>query len=100
MANDTNPPERPRAEPEIIPPEHDGRGQWRPIWGSYGSGQAHGTQRVYVTRVGPLGFVGLLLIVALIVAVIVVAIVGAFLLWIPLVAVLLALAAASRFLRR
>jgi len=103
MADDANPPERPRAEPEIIPPDRSrGAGQppWRTSWGPYGSRQAYGTQRVYVTRLGPFGFAVLMLVLAALVALIFIVIVGAFLLWIPVVALLVALAGVYRFLRR
>jgi hypothetical protein len=104
MVDDSDLPERPRVEPEIIPPDHGGRqsGQsaWRPAWGRYGAGQARATHRIYVMRPGPLSFAALMLAIALIVAVIFVAIIGAVLIWIPVVALLVAVAAVYRFLRR
>jgi hypothetical protein len=104
MADNSDLPERPRVEPEIIPPDRtgpqSGPSAWRPAWGPYGTGQARTTQRIYVVRPGPLGFAALMLAFALIVAVIFVTIIGAFLLWIPMVALLVAVAAVYRFLRR
>jgi hypothetical protein len=103
MADNSTPPERPRAEPEIIPPDRNhgsSQSPWRTTWGPYGSSQAYGTQRVYVTRLGPFGFAVLMLALAAVVALFFIAIVGMFLLWIPVVALLLAAAALYRFLRR
>jgi hypothetical protein len=94
-------PETPRAEPEIIPPDHSGRQpDWRrPPWRDP-FGQTGGTQRIFVTRVGPFGIALLLLGIAAIAAIILIAIVGAVLIWIPVVAVLVVIAAVFRFLRR
>jgi hypothetical protein len=99
MANDPNEPERPRVEPEIIPPDRvqqqsAWRSTWQPAWG------ARGTQRIYVTRIGPFGVALWLLAFALIAAVILFIIVGAVLLWIPVVAFVVIVAAVFRFLRR
>ena len=48
-------PERPRQEPEIIPPDkNSSRGSaWPP---SHGYAEARGSRRIYVARIGPLGF--------------------------------------------
>ena len=104
MVDDSDLPEQPRAEPEIIPPGQSGRrpGQpaWPPAWEPYGASQARGTQRIYVMRPGPLGFAVLTLALALIVALVLLIIVGTFLLWIPVVALLVMVGAAYRFLRR
>jgi hypothetical protein len=94
MADDPKP-ERPRVEPEIIPPGRD-----QSPWRSDTFTQSHGSQRIYVTKIGPFGFTLLLLALAALAAVIVVAIIGAFLIWIPVVALLVVVAAAFRFLRR
>jgi hypothetical protein len=104
MVDDSDLPERPRAEPEIIPPGQSGRrpGQpaWPPAWGPYGAGQARGAQRIYVMRPGPLGFAVLMLALALIVALVLLILVGTFLLWIPVIALLVVVGAIYRFLRR
>ena len=104
MADNFDPPERPRAEPEIIPPDQTGRRSgrpaWPPAWGPHGAGQARETQRIYVMRPGPLGFAILTLALALIVALIFLVVIGAFLLWIPVVALLVVVGAVFRFLRR
>ena len=67
MATNSNEPERPRAEPEIMPPDRSGgpdeagrAGRRRLTAIAQGAG---GTQRIFVTRIGPLGF-GLFMLVA------------------------------------
>jgi hypothetical protein len=105
MVDDTNPPERPRVEPEIIPPDRSGRSdrpqsRTQPSWGPYGSTQARGTQRIYVSRIGPFGFAALMLVFAALVAAIFLVIIGAVLIWIPVVAFLVIVAAIYRFFRR
>jgi hypothetical protein len=109
MADNENQPERPRTEPEIIPPGRatgrDGnppdnppwKATWQTGWGQDGTWR---TQRVFVMRPGPLGFAILMLALALIVAAIVITVIGAFLIWIPVVALFVAVAAVYRFLRR
>ena len=91
-------PERPRHEPEIIPPDRDSaRGSaWPP---SHGFNQRR-SQRIYVTRIGPLGFALLMLIVGLFAGVLLLALIGAALIWIPVAAVLLIIAAIAGVLRR
>jgi len=83
--NDWNskPPEQPRSEPEIIPPgaNYDPsrmRGPFDQVF----------SQRVYVARMGPLGFIALALTVGAVIAVVLVLLLGAFLLWIPIVGLL------------
>jgi hypothetical protein len=104
MVDDFDPAERPRAEPEIIPPDQarrrPGQPAWPPVSRPYGAWQARETQRVYVVRPGPLGFVIFTLALALIVVLVFLIVIGAFLLWIPVVALLVAVGAVYRFLRR
>jgi hypothetical protein len=95
------PPERPRSEPEIIPPDRGGRqSNWRnsPWQGTVFSG-ARGTQRIYVTRVGPVGVALLMLAIAAILAIIVIVTFGLVLIWIPVLAVIVVAAALFRLLR-
>jgi hypothetical protein len=101
MANDNDRPERPRVEPEIIPPDRGGqRPDWRPSpWRADAFGGARGTHRVYVTRLGPFGIALLLLAIAAIVAIIMIAVLGAVLIWIPVVAVIVVIAALLRLFR-
>jgi hypothetical protein len=91
-------PEQPRHEPEIIPPDRNsGRSSaWPP---SHGFNQTRGG-RIYVTRIGPLGFALLILIVGLFAGVLLLALIGAALIWIPVAAVLLIIAAIAGVLRR
>jgi hypothetical protein len=99
MADDPNPPERPRAEPEIIPPDRTGRRDlpWQTSWAREGSWN---TQRIFVMRPSPFGFAALMLVFGLIVAAIVLALIGTLLIWIPAVALCVVIAAVYRFLRR
>ena len=101
MADDSTQPERPRLEPEIIPPararddsDWTQRG-WRPQMSG-----ASGTHRIYVTRLGPFGMTLLMLIIGIVIAVILLAVVGAVLIWIPILALLVAAGAIFRLLRR
>ena len=102
MADDTTRPERPRLEPEIIPParargDSDNwtqRGQRPEISG------VSGTHRIYVTRLGPFGMTLLMLIIGIVIAVILLAVVGAVLIWIPILALLVVAGAIFRLLRR
>ena len=96
MPRYSNEPERPRSEPEIIPPQRD-RG---PDWPPPRYERMRGTQRVYVGRIGPLGFTLLMLIVALFGGILLLALIGAAIIWVPVVVVLLIVAAVSGLLRR
>ena len=97
MTDSSNQPERPRAEPEIIPPDRHGRRPWP---SDYGFTQTHSTHRVYVGRIGPLGFVLAMLIVGLLGGVLVLLLIGAALIWIPLVVAFALVATISGLLRR
>ena len=78
--------ERPRAEPEIIPPD---RGSRRTHREKVFVG-AHGAERVYVARVGPVGAILTVLIVAILLAVMLALLMGALLIWLPLVVLFVA----------
>jgi hypothetical protein len=102
MVEESKPPERPRVEPEIIPPDRtrgqpDGRQQ---AWPPFAASAAGRTHRIYVARLGPFGVALLMLIVGILAAVILLAVIGAVLIWIPVVALLVALGAIFRLLRR
>jgi hypothetical protein len=58
------------------------------------------SQRVYVTKVGPFGLILMGLVVAAVAALLVVLVVGAVLLWIPVIALLVAIGVFSGLLRR
>jgi len=102
MVEDSNRPEQPRLEPEIIPPARTGREpQWRQdAWRPYAASQAGETHRIYVARLGPFGAALLVLIVGILAAVILLAVLGAVLIWIPIIALLVAAGAIFRILRR
>jgi hypothetical protein len=105
MANDPNQPERPRVEPEIIPPDRNGgSADWRRSaytpWRGSGFEQIHSTHRVYVGRVGPFGIALLLLAIAAMLGLILIAVLGAVLIWIPIVAVAVVIAGFFRLFRR
>jgi hypothetical protein len=100
MVEDSNKAERPRVEPEIIPPARShGGSDWRahaaypyePAWSA--------THRIYVGRFGPIAIVLMLLIAGFIAAAILSMLIGAVLLWIPLVAFLVVAGAIVRLLR-
>ena len=97
MADDRNPPEQPRVEPEIIAPDRSGR---RPPWSPYGPTETRGTYRILVTRVGPFGIALLMLSIAAVATILMIAVLGAFLIWIPIIAVVLVVGALLRLLRR
>lgn len=104
MTDDQDKAERPRYEPEIIPPDHDGQHSgWRhtPFRDSRDSpfGYTHTTQRVYMTRLGPFGIGLVLLAIAAIVLIVVIAAIGAVLIWIPLIAAVLVIGALMRLFR-
>jgi hypothetical protein len=88
--------ERPRVEPEIIPPVRD-RG--RPAWRQSAFTNAEGTQRIYVARLGPFGGVLLVLLVVVLAAVLLLAVLGALLISIPVVAFIILVVALSGLLR-
>jgi len=88
--------ERPRVEPEIIPPHRD-RG--RPAWRQSGFTDMQGTQRIYVARLGPLGGILLVLLIGVLAAVLLLAVLGALLISIPVVAFIILVVALSGLLR-
>lgn len=106
MTDDQDKPERPRFEPEIIPPGRGGQQpEWRytPFrdsnWRSSPFGDARTTQRVYVTRLGPFGIAIVLLAIAAIVAIVLIAAIGAVLIWVPVIAAVLVIGALVRLFR-
>jgi Flp pilus assembly protein TadB len=91
-------PERPRSEPEIIPPGQElGRGEWS---GFMRFESRDGMHRIYMARPGIGSVVLGLLVIGLIVAVIFVVLAGLVLIWIPLLVggiALALLAGAARY---
>jgi hypothetical protein len=100
MPSNRDQPERPRREPEIIPPDNDRPGRdsrWPP---SHGFNERRSTHRVYVSRIGPLGFALLLLMLALFGGVFLLALIGAALIWFPVLLVFAVIAAIAGLIRR
>jgi hypothetical protein len=98
MPSNRDQPERPRREPEIIPPGNDlpnRDSRW-----PRDDGFRRGTHRIYVSRIGPLGFALLLLVLALFGGVFVLALIGAVLIWFPVLLVLALIAAIAGLIRR
>ena len=83
--------DRPRVEPEIIPP--DARRDPR------ASFNGRTTQRIYVARVSPFGFAMAALVVATLVALVILLVVGAFVVLIPVAGLLLVAAVVASLLR-
>ncbi len=89
--------EKPRSEPEIIPPDR--------AEGTRGRPRAHiftntrGTERVYITRIGPLGIILGILTAGVLTAVIIALLLGTLLIWLPLVMLFVAVAVISGLLR-
>jgi uncharacterized protein (DUF697 family) len=86
--------EIPRAEPEIIPPGHPDGPSMRDDF------DVHGTQRIYVTKLGPLDIIMLGLLISVGAAVTLLVLLGAILFWIPAVVLLVAAAVVSNLLSR
>ncbi len=100
MPNHRDEPERPRQEPEIIPPGKDWPDRdsaWPP---NYGFDARRSTHRIYVGRIGPLGFALFMLIAALVGGVLLLALIGAALIWFPVLLVFLLIAAIAGLIRR
>lgn len=101
MTHDSDRPERPRIEPEIIPPSRPMPGDdWRQRGRPYASAMGGGTHRIYVGRLGPFGIALLMAIIGLLIAVVLIATIGAVLVWIPILALLVVAGAIIRFLKR
>jgi hypothetical protein len=100
MAHYSDRPERPRLEPEIIPPARGRRepGSQYDRWEPYAP--SSGSNRLYVTKFGPFGLAILMLIIGFVTAVVLLAVVGAILVWIPILALLVAAGVIFRLLRR
>jgi hypothetical protein len=95
--------EKPRSEPEIIPPDHAERrtAQGRPQTRVFID--AHGTERVYVAKLGPLGIILAILTTGILSTVMLILLFATFLIWVPLVVLFIAGAIISglmRYLRR
>jgi hypothetical protein len=98
MNDDFEPPRRRPVEPEIIPPGTPDSSGWPRNRIYVSPGTSH---RIYVSPLGPIGIALVLLVLGLIAAVFLLVLVGAVLIWIPLLAgLVVAGAVARRLLRR
>jgi hypothetical protein len=95
MPSHRDQPERPRREPEIIPPGRDT--SWPPNDGFH---ERRSTHRIYVSRIGPLGFALFMLIAVLFGGVLLLALIGAALIWLPVLLVFAVIAAVAGLIRR
>jgi hypothetical protein len=91
--------EKPRSEPEVIPPDRGDRQSRSSVAGIRVFLDGGGVRQIYITRLGPLGMVALALMVGILFAITLVLVLGAFLIWIPLVGLLVAAAIISGLLR-
>ncbi len=98
MAPYSNEPERPRVEPEILPPDRSGRNPGSDGWSP--RGYSNGSQRIFVTRIGPFGFALAMLVVGLFAAVLLLLLIGTALIWLPFVAAIVVIGAIVGLLRR
>jgi hypothetical protein len=90
-------PEYPRSEPEIIPPDRVREEEMRRaarLWSD-----RVGYQRIYVGRVGPFGFFLIALAASAIAILLFLFVIGAFLIWIPIVGLVVAALILSSLLR-
>jgi hypothetical protein len=78
--------EKPRSEPEIIPPEHAGQGTPR----MRVFVDTHGTERVYIAKPGPLGIIIIILVTGILSAVLFVLLSAVLLIAMPVVVLLVA----------
>jgi hypothetical protein len=92
--------EEPRSEPEIIPPDHTSRRSARTSSGARVFVDSHGTERIYIATPGPLGIILVALVAGILSAVLLILLLGAFLIWVPLVVFFIAGAIISGILRR
>jgi hypothetical protein len=91
--------EKPRAEPEIIPPDRGDRQSRSGAAGIYVFVDGGGIRHIYVARLGPRGIFVIALMIGILFAMMLVLVLGAFLIWIPLVGLLVAAAIISSLLR-
>lgn len=87
-------------EPEIIPPGQEPADWQRRRPDPWASFDVYGTRRVYVRRIGPIGILLLAALIGTIAALVFVVVVGAFLIWIPVAALLFIAALVGGLMRR
>lgn len=86
----------PRTEPEIIPPGADSRATSR-IWVASDS---YGARRIYSARLGPVGLILLALAIGTLSVMTLVLLLGALLIWVPIVGLVVAASIISGIFRR
>jgi hypothetical protein len=91
--------EKPRAEPEIIPPICNDRQSRSGTARIRVFADGNSIRHVYIARLGPLGVLTIALMSGILFTVILFLLVGALLIWIPLVGLLVAAAITSSLLR-
>lgn len=89
--------EKPRSEPEIIPPDRGRDDELRRAPRVWSDGL--GYHRVYVGRIGPLGIFLIALAGSAVAILLLLFVVGAFLIWIPVVGLIVAALILSSMLR-
>ena len=100
MPSNRDQPERPRREPEIIPPGNDWPGPGSPWPPDNKFDARRRTHRVYVGHIGPLGFALLILMLALFGGVFLLVLIGAALIWFPVLLLFVVIAAIAGVIRR
>jgi hypothetical protein len=93
MSDDIDRPHRPAVEPEIIPPGRARTFEWP-------RDRVYATHRIYVSPLGPVGITLIFLALGVLAAILLFALIGAVLIWIPLLAGAVLAGAVVRMLRR
>ena len=91
--------EKSHSEPEIIPPDRAERRTARGTPRTRDFINAHGTERVYATKLGRLGIILAVLTTGILSAVMLILLFATFLIWVPLVILFIAGAIISGLLR-
>lgn len=91
--------QEPRAEPEIIPLDGDDRQTRSSTARIHVFVDGSGTRYIYSSRLSPLGIVLLALTIGILFTIMLVLVLGAFLIWLPVVGLLVAAAIVSGLVR-
>jgi len=87
-------------EPEIIPPGQEPADWRRGSADPWVQHNLHGTQRIFVGRIGPIGFISIAVLIGIVAALVFVTVIGAFFFAIPIVALILIGAILGRVMAR
>jgi energy-converting hydrogenase Eha subunit E len=93
MSDEIDRPRRPAVEPEIIPPGRARSFEWP-------RDRIYATHRIYVSPLGPVGIALIFLALGVLAAILLFAVIGAVLIWIPLLVGAVLAGAIVRMLRR